>query len=104
MGGELAAGPSGAQCLDDAVLAGHRVGVDGKAAPVVGDADRSVGVQGDGHGGPAVAGIGDLFDRVVHQLAQRGVEHVEAQVHRRPQARVLDIIELGDVCGVVAHC
>ena len=47
--------------------------------------------------GPAVAGIGDLFDRVVDQLAQRGVEHIQAQVHRRPQACVLDIVELGDV-------
>ena len=77
--GELATRPRGTQRLDDAVLPVHRVGVDGQAAAVVGDADRPVGVQGDRHGGPAVAGIGDLFDRVVHDLAQRGVEHVEAR-------------------------
>ena len=53
--GELAARPRGTQRLDDAVLPVHRVGVDGQATAVVGDADRSVGVQGDGDGGPAVA-------------------------------------------------
>src|SRR3546814_9197937 len=91
--------------LHDALpISGRGVRVDGQAAAVVGDTDRSVGVQGDGHRGAAVAGIGDLFDGVVDQLAQGGVEHVEAQVHRRPQARVLDIVELGDVCGVVTHC
>ena len=102
--GELAARPRGTQRLDDAVLPVHRVGVDGQAAAVVGDADRSVGVQGDGDGGPTVAGIGDLFDRVVDHLAQRGVEHVQTEVHRRPQACVLDIVELGDVGGGVTHC
>lgn len=104
MRGELAAGPRRAERLDDAVLAGRRVGVHGKAATVIGHADRAVGVQRDGDGGPAVAGIGDLFDRVVHELAQRGVEHVEAQIHRWAQAGVLDIVEFGDVCSVVAHC
>lgn len=63
-----------------------------KAASVVGDAHRAVGMQGDGDGGSAVTGIGDLFDRVVHQLAQGGVEHVQAQVDRRSQAGVLNIV------------
>jgi len=31
-------------------------------------------------------------------------EHVQTEVHRRPQACVLDIIELGDVGGGVTHC
>ena len=104
VGGELTARPRGTQRLDDAVLPVHRVGVDGQAAAVVGDADRSIGVQGDRDGGPTVTGIGDLFDRVVDDLAQRGVEHVQTEVHRRPQACVLDIIELGDVGGGVTHC
>ena len=102
--GELAARPRGTQRLDDAVLPVHRIGVDGQATAVVGDADRPIGVQGDGDGRPAVARFGDLFDRVVHELAQRGVEHVQTEVHRRPQARVLDIVEFGDVGGGVAHC
>ena len=54
--------------------------------------------------GPAVAGVGDLFDRVVDDLAQRGVEHVQTEVDRRPQAGVLDIVEFGDVGGGVTHC
>ncbi len=103
MRGEFPTGPRGAQRLDDAVLSGRRIGVDGQPAPVVGNTDRSVGVQRDGDLGPTVAGISHLFHRVVDQLPQGGVENVQTEVDRRPKACVLDIVELGDVSGGVAH-
>jgi hypothetical protein len=50
-----------------------------------------------------VAGVGDLLDRVVDDLAQRGIEHVLAEVDRWTQAGVLDVVHFGDVGSGVAH-
>jgi hypothetical protein len=50
-----------------------------------------------------VAGVGNFLDSVVDQFAQGGEQYFLAQVHRRPKPSVLDIIQLGDVSGVVAQ-
>src|SRR3977135_2967119 len=50
-----------------------------------------VGAQGEGVRAPTLVWIGDLFDRVVHQLAQCGIEDGQTAVSRRPLAARLRI-------------
>ena len=60
-------------------------------------------MQHDRHRRPAVRGDGHLFDGVVDELSDRGVAHVQAQVHCRTQSGVRDVVEFGDVGGGITH-